>query len=74
MGICLGTTRAYRLANARCRVAQTVHRTVCYCSLFDSHPYNKKREAVPEGTTSLFGAGDGNRTHTTSLEGWDSSH
>ena len=23
---------------------------------------------------SLAGAGDGNRTHTTSLEGWDSSH
>ena len=22
----------------------------------------------------LFGAGEGNRTHTTSLEGWDSSH
>ena len=23
--------------------------------------------------TSVFGAGDGNRTHTTSLEGWDSA-
>ena len=47
-------SRAYRLADARCRVAQTVHRTVCYCSLFDSHQYNKKREAVPKGTTPLL--------------------
>ena len=37
--------RAYRLAFARCRVAQTVHRTVCYCSLFDSHPYREKEKS-----------------------------
>ena len=34
----------------------------------------KKREALTTRVNaSLFGAGDGNRTHTTSLEGWDSS-
>ncbi len=33
----------------------------------------KKSDAIPTGTTSQFGAGDGNRTHTTSLEGWDST-
>ena len=36
--------RAYRLAGARCRVAQTVHRTVCYCSFFDSHKYKEKEK------------------------------
>ena len=53
MGICPGTVVPIASALPRCRVAQTVPRTVCYCSLFDSHPY-KKREAVPKGTTSLL--------------------
>ena len=35
---------------------------------------DKKNEDKPIGLSSVFGAGDGNRTHITSLEGWNSSH
>ncbi len=34
---------------------------------------NIKKQVTPRGATYFFGAGDGNRTHTTSLEGWDSA-
>ncbi len=43
MGICPGTVVPIASALPRCRVAQTVRRTVCYCSLFDSHPYKKTK-------------------------------
>ena len=40
-----------------------------------SIPIRKRNNRTrPDGQILLFGAGDGNRTHTTSLEGWDSSH
>ena len=44
-----------------------------YSSIFSETGTNKK---VPEGLNvlkELFGAGDGNRTHVTSLEGWSST-
>ena len=44
-------------------------------SLFDSlKDLQNKKESTNQKISAFFGAGDGNRTHTTSLEGWDSSH
>ena len=40
-----------------------------------SIPINIKTKALTQKVSAfIIGAGDGNRTHTTSLEGWDSSH
>ena len=45
----------------------------CLLSLLVRFPSIIKEEVAPNDATSFFGAGDGNRTHATSLEGWDST-
>ena len=67
------------LTGFRCRSSsrwlQTVHRTVCLTPRPSRvrFPFLQTKKYSGLMTSVFFGAGDGNRTHTTSLEGWSST-
>ena len=67
----LGTARAYRLVTlvAASHKQSTGLFVIAPCSI----PINKKRSCTLSVQLRFFGAGDGNRTHVTSLEGWNST-
>ena len=76
MGICLGT--AVPIASLTLVAASHKQSTGLFVIAPCSIPVKEQTIKIKAPTTKLdafiFGAGDGNRTHTTSLEGWDSSH
>ena len=74
-------SRTARLVRFALLLVSSPQRCACFCHrqrrsaspLSGSIPMYKRRADRKSGRL-VFGAGDGNRTHTASLEGWNSNH